>query len=189
MWCNAVQIPSKRLSINELQHITSNIKHWLPVPLQHFLGKVSRTETFIQWLTLYTLNNRWSPRWRDNLPPQELSQKSVKHCEQKIHQEQAIHLLPHTALPTLKATWQRNHKNLRLFNNTRQRHYDHNILNQTRNCSIQGVMNERNETGQCQPKLWRGLQPVNQDFLVEQQFSSASGNTALQQYWPSTTGS
>lgn len=43
-----------------------------------------------------------------NLPPHKLPQKSVKHREEKVHQEQAVQLLPHKALPTLKATETKN---------------------------------------------------------------------------------
>ncbi len=39
MWGNIVQLPSKCLSVYELQHVTSNVKHWLPVPFQHLLRK------------------------------------------------------------------------------------------------------------------------------------------------------
>lgn len=44
-----------------------------------------------------------SERWC-SLPPQELPQKSVKHCEDKIHQQQAVQFLPYNVLPALKKT-------------------------------------------------------------------------------------
>lgn len=96
-------LPSKSLSIYELQHITSNVKHWLPVPFQHLLGEDPRGKT-LYGFTNSTQHNQscMNHGWDADLPPEELSQKRVKHREDKVHHEQAIQLLAHKALPALR---------------------------------------------------------------------------------------
>lgn len=172
---NKMYLPSKSLSVYELKHIAGDVKHRPPVPFENLFRKEPAEKR--KGLYLHSVSECFQKLhdygWSSNLPPQEFSQKSVKHIKDEVHKEQTVQLLPYKVLPTLWTT--RTPLGIRLAHAIRTNEIWWKYVH-----LLGSKVKKHRKVQLWEAGILRHLLPVNHDFLVLQQCGPASGNTTQQ---------